>query len=435
MIKIISSNPNLSYILRKNPKSPTSGTQIKSIRQGYGIGWYSGENEYCMAFEDQIDGLSFPIDVEDSFEYLDTTRYNSPFVICHLLKAFCGSVFKEVMDKDALALQRVQLPFVYVNKPYHLVSFQKSLLERGINLEVQNIVHNTYSLNFVGEVTMSKMLNAVDLLCFILALSLHKSIYKDDSLATKYTSKMVELDLPYMLRYLFKINLFFSSNLFEKHKELLSTSNKWDLKLLMGTNWDQRFACIKSLLLPDTPILDYGFGEGKYSLRLARQYSVLGVDIDESLVNNLQQKAQSKQLPIKAYSSLESLLQENTDLSDYQIICSEVLEHMPYTNSIELLQKLLDLNSQKLIITMPNREFNHNYFFEDNLEQNSDTQIEAIQKRHEDHDWEPNQSELQAFLATSIQSAQNKYTMQVTSLGDSVDNCQPTFLIIFEKIN
>ena len=49
LLKIKSTNPNFSFIIYKNPKT---GMQIKSIRQGFGYGFFpnDSENKYIIFF-------------------------------------------------------------------------------------------------------------------------------------------------------------------------------------------------------------------------------------------------------------------------------------------------------------------------------------------------------------------------------------------------
>ena len=78
-LQIKSDNPNLSYILMKNPET---GMSLRNYRQGTFFGWFSDKNKtYNILFKDGDDVVSFKKTNDEEFDYNDTKRYNSPLFI------------------------------------------------------------------------------------------------------------------------------------------------------------------------------------------------------------------------------------------------------------------------------------------------------------------------------------------------------------------
>ena len=73
-IQIESDNPQLSFLLRKNP---ASGMIVKQLRQGLLFGYYSHNNptQFNCWFKDHDSQVSYDADKE--FEFNDVTRYSA----------------------------------------------------------------------------------------------------------------------------------------------------------------------------------------------------------------------------------------------------------------------------------------------------------------------------------------------------------------------
>lgn len=56
IVQLRSTNPQLSFIIRKNPQS---GMQLRPVRQGIAYGWYSDEATYNVYFKDADNEVSY----------------------------------------------------------------------------------------------------------------------------------------------------------------------------------------------------------------------------------------------------------------------------------------------------------------------------------------------------------------------------------------
>lgn len=101
IIQLRSTNPQLSFIIRKNPQS---GMQLRPVRQGIAYGWYSDEATYNVYFKDADNEVSYKKNDGESFEYLNVSRYNTPLFPLNAVNEFFSTPFKARDDRDAEGL-------------------------------------------------------------------------------------------------------------------------------------------------------------------------------------------------------------------------------------------------------------------------------------------------------------------------------------------
>src|SRR5579875_1307991 len=97
IVQLKSSNPAFSFIIRKNP---ATGMLIREIRKGFGYGWFSDEGTYNVYFKDADNDVSYKQDKDEQFEYLNTTRYNSPLAILNIVNEYFDHVLKKKSEQD-----------------------------------------------------------------------------------------------------------------------------------------------------------------------------------------------------------------------------------------------------------------------------------------------------------------------------------------------
>jgi hypothetical protein len=75
IIQVRSTNPQFSYMIKKNPNS---GMMLRSIRKGMAYGWYADEQTFNVYFKDADNEISYKQNEQENFEYLNVSRYNTP---------------------------------------------------------------------------------------------------------------------------------------------------------------------------------------------------------------------------------------------------------------------------------------------------------------------------------------------------------------------
>src|SRR5574343_1561511 len=104
VLTIGSTNPNLSHILLKNPatQKESNAPFKRKIRKGTGYGWFSAEDgsQFRVWFKDAAGESSYATGSKAQFEYLDITRYNSPFLIINVLDEFFRVSYTKESEYD-----------------------------------------------------------------------------------------------------------------------------------------------------------------------------------------------------------------------------------------------------------------------------------------------------------------------------------------------
>ena len=94
------------------------------------------------------------------------------------------------------------------------------------------------------------------------------------------------------------------------------------------------------------------------------------------------------------------------DEKGVDVLITEVLEHMPHANALEVVERLVKLEPDQIILTLPNHSFNKFY------------DLAEGEFRHDDHDWEPDYAMVKYLLDTIWPLDNYDYTVEF--LGDSL---------------
>jgi hypothetical protein len=110
---------------------------------------------------------------------------------------------------------------------------------------------------------------------------------------------------------------------------------------------------------------------------------------------------------------------------------TEVIEHIEGAEAAKLVEAVLRTNFSKVVITVPNRDFNINY------------NIGPDEMRHSDHKWEPNLEEFHTLMDLHLAIVKSdlllkrdssKIKLTVSGIGDSVNNVHSVLMATFERI-
>lgn len=418
IIQINSNNNDLGFIIKKNP---ASGMQLKSIRQGTAFGWYSNnDTSYNIYFKDADNAVSFG---DQEFEYLNTSKYNSPLFVLSAISEFFSSTVKEELDIDINSGEKSFLiNMVHIKHLHQIHHFKKYF--KNFKIEISNYVAKSYSVKITTNESFHKLFNYVNLMMLFLALTSDEYISLDENSFEKYLSSIDRLDAPFFIRYIFNRNLFKSKKTFEKYKKRLESTKLYDsIDMKFGDTATQRRDVIKKIIKFDKSIVDVGCGEGFYAIPFSQNIKSGGtyhaIDIDKNLTQLVEKKALRNDIAnINVYNHIDEFIKTySNELVD--VILTEVIEHMPLDESKKLMNRIVNnINFDNFIITVPNKDFNHFYM------------LDAGEFRHTDHDWEPSKSEFIDIINTEIP---NSFKIDFIDIGDTVNGVSTSIGCIISK--
>lgn len=421
IIQVKTTDPGFGYIIRKNP---ASGMQLRGIRKGTAFGWYSdNDNAYNVFFKDADNAVSFG---DQEFEYLNTSRYNSPMFVLNAISEFFSAPVKEQIEIDNDGTEKsFFVNMVDIRSILQIRHFEKYFPDFKIDIMLHTA--KTFSVTITTEKSFHLLFNYVNLLMMFIALTSDEYIQLDTGAVEKYLNSIERLDAPFFIRYLFSRNVFRSKGQFDKYKKRLENSNLYEsVKMEYGDTSIQRRNAIRPQLMFDKPILDVGCGEGFYAIPFSQNLkdgnTYHAVDIEKELTDKIVKKTKKHNISnMSVYNHIDEFLKTyNNETVD--VILTEVIEHMPIEESKKLIQKIIKaVNFDKFIITVPNQDFNKFYMIEDD------------EFRHDDHDWEPTENEFKTFIETEIPGVFDMFNIEFMNIGDTVNGISTSIGCIVTK--
>lgn len=416
LLSLRSTNPDFSYIISKNP---TSGLLVRENRQGHSSGWFSKNDpqQYNVWFKDAETDVSYKSHPDESFEYVNTSRFNSAMFVLNALGDFFASTFKKQHEKDLSGyMSKLKINLMFVANPKYLLIFQQYFTD--FTLTHREVAPKNYEIEISTVRPIRDLLNYANLLAVFNVLKNGADFFDvEEAAVTKYMNCLTALDAPYFVRYVFKVNLLRGNKLFSKFREILEKSSLYgSIKLTHGNTAIQReVAILNKLGALERQVLDVGCGEGNYVRKIASKLPeglpYLAVDIDPECREEVESLCKRKQLEnVQIFANLDDVwtVKEKTD-----VLLVEVIEHMPMPDAEALVKKVFSgkINIGKVLITTPNKAFNQFY----------DTQDEHT--RHDDHHFELTEPEFRDFLLRTVPDG---YTIEMFWIGDVVNGIPTT---------
>lgn len=258
-LKLKSSNKNLSWILEKNPET---GIVVKSNRQGYLFGFYplidgvKETNQYCIYFKDASDEVSYKKHDDESFEYLSSSKYtNARFIndsIEELMRSAREGVHTYQERKEEYDIPAIHtIMFNMIETQYKTIDIFQRYFE-NIKITSEEIVKNNFRITFetIEPIVLSQFLCIVNLFGIFAVLNSNDFIYLHEGMTEKYLRILNKIDVPYFIRYLFKVRLLREPKKFEKCKQGLEQTNLYsNLTLTYGDTHDARIDWIFSQIV------------------------------------------------------------------------------------------------------------------------------------------------------------------------------------------
>lgn len=401
VFKLSSTNPDFSLIISKNP---ASGMQIREIRKGLMFYWFHN-GDFCVRFVDNDNDTSYG---RDGFEYLDVTRYNSPRFILHAVKDLFDWKNRHEKDTDGHE-HSFHTGMVRARRSYADM-FTKYFPDFTITWTP--VVADNYSLKITTKKPLHHLLNFVNLFMIFTVMRNEEDFFIEEDMVEKYVNCMDVVNVPYFMRYVFKVNFLGNKMLFEKFKPLLQKNTMGEeIQMEYGSSQMMRRDAVKKFIDFKRQVVDVGCGDGFYmsfSQKLKDGNKYIGIDTDQTMLDMVQKQAQKKQFANTAFcSSFESFLASETAQNESDVLLVEVIEHMEKEEAAALMRRILaDSKTASLTITTPNADFNRFFLFEEG------------EMRHDDHKFEFTEQEFRRFVE---ETGTGDFETKFFNAGDTVN--------------
>ncbi len=413
-----SKNPDLSFIISKNPETKLFG---KQIRQGNAFGWFhENDSRFNIYFKDGDDEISFKTKADEQFEFLNSTKFNSTIFVLSCINEFLKTTFnsnkytdlsKEIKFDTGGFETEFFVNMMYISQERNITLFQKYFTDYTI--DYTHIVDKNYSISIKTNKSIHELLNFVGLFSILQAIYNEDAIWLEDDYVKKWVKSLNVVNSPFFFRFVFKKNFLRSERLFNDLKTELEKSTTEKITFFFGDTWDHRFSAVESRLSMKHSVLDLGTGEGRYATKLAPQlhnFEYHAVDTDEVVLKDAERRIKNKAITnCFFYNSIDNFLEYYEESSGkVDCIMSEVIEHMKPKDAENLLLKILNSNvANNIIITTPDVRFNQFYSM-------------STEFRHEDHIFEWDDLKLKQFIEKCLTKSKNKYSYNWFGIGDIV---------------
>lgn len=413
ILDIQTSNPDMSWIIKKNIHTQQQNNTpfVRSLRKGNAYGWYRDINNFRILFKEGNGESSFYKYLNN--DYLNQSAYNCAYVYCALIGEMLSSATKQIHEKDIQCSNTIELSSVLITLPTVAQFFIKYFNDK-VNIEMTPVAKKVFTIKFTGNVSLYYLTNLVQVFCLMQAIE-DKNVYVDltEGALNKYAQSLRNIEAPYFIVYLFLSRCVPDYTSFKKVKSLLEQPG-WQLNF--GNTQKQRFDQIKKYIQNGNVLQDIGCGELYYSRHLSGNYkNIYSWDMDSSI-----QERNARFIEKKSLNNIELkggfTVNEIANIKPgNDILITEMLEHMPKDQAAELLASLKDTSFRRMILTVPNGEFNQYYKLDG-------------QFRHDDHYWEPSYQETVDFIENIF--GKNNPHVEIKPIGDGINGVHVSTLIV-----
>ena len=429
IMQIKSGNKDLSFILQKNP---ASGMFMKSLKQGMLFAWFpkGSVQDYVIHFKDASDQITYKVHPDESFEYLNTSKYNDA--------RFINDAIQEVMHAaregkgDSLIYDipcNHMITINLVNTDYKTIDIFRRYFP-NIEMISTEVSKNNYKLVFTSQEKMrfQYFLQVINLFGIFAQLNSQTYSYLTEDLVKKYVRIANEIDAPYFIRYLIKMRMCRSLNVFNNVKAELEQSNLAKIEMQHGDTHQMRIDWMKTVLDDSLSIVDIGTGIDyrylkSYAPKLQEKglmYYAIEIDFDARERIKAGLKNRNLEDAVMLFESLDEFIVYNNEYltkEKLNVMCTEVLEHNEFSVAKKIMKTVCkNVNFDNFVITLPNKNFNQFYG------------IEGF--RHDDHKWEATGDDL-TNLARACDSLVD---CVLHNVGDKVDGIPVTYGMVITKM-
>lgn len=412
ILDIITENPDISWVIRKNPETQKENQSPfqRDLRKGEILSWYVNEKTFRTLFREKNSESSFYKDLNNN--YLNQSAYNCPYAYCSMINENFSSVLKEQTDKDIICSNEIVIQQILITNQNVVKLFQKHF--ENIEIQEIKIEHKVSKLIISGNVSLNYLIKIVHVLCLILSIE-DKNLYIEvnESLAKKYAQYLLDIEAPYFIVYLFNSRLINDFHVFKSIKDIFK-EKQWEL--FYGNTQKQRYDQIKKFMSGGKLLNDIGCGELYYSRYFKDVYSqIFAWDAEKSI-----QERNSRYIAKKGISNIvlkdEFKVTEMSSDDETDLLITEMLEHVPKEQAIKFLEEIKEKTFRKLVITLPNKDFNQFYKLGEEF-------------RHLDHCWEPTYEESVDMMSKIF----NNSVREIKKIGDRINDISVSTLFVIEK--
>lgn len=417
ILDVTSKNPDLSWVIFKNPETQQKNNAPfqRSLRKGNVYGWYKDNESFRILFKDSEHESSFYKNLKNN--HLDQSPYHCAYVYTSMMAEMLSAPIKQQHEKDTVNFNEIKISTILISSIHMANAFMNYFSEK-VKIELTPISKKVYSVIFSGNVTLHYLSNLVQVFCLIQALE-DRNIYIDmtEGVLNKYAQALKTINAPYFIVYLFISRCVPDMNAFKIIQPILQQDG-W--KLHFGNTQKQRYLEIKKHIDKGNVLHDLGCGELYYSRNLNEFYdTIYAWDTDSHIQERNARFIKKKNLTNIVLKEAVTNTSELNFEGKTDILITEMLEHMPKEQAGELVIKLSQLPFRKLIMTVPNKDFNQFYKLETEF-------------RHDDHHWEPTYQETIEWFK---QLLPNDERFKIIPIGDAVNNIHVSTLIVLENKN
>ena len=414
-VKLSSTNPKLGFIIFKNP---SSGMQLRSIRKGTAHGYYTFSNgkidpqEYNVYFRDSDSEVSYKKSRDEQFEYINVLRYNSSLCVVNCISEFFKSTISK-QHQDDISSNEIFNNFTVLTTKFKLEkSISQALMNCGFTVNIQHEVSNSYKIQVSTNRPIRELLMFSEVFFMLNAISNNELVDINKDIVNKLVNQVVELDLPYYVRYFLSSNVI-SPSIFKTVKNKLEESKNNTMSLQSGNTHNQRKSFLDVVVPMDSSIVDIGCGAGFYAIPYSQKIKskdkhYIAIDNDENELRKLENKIKSKNIDnIIVYNSVDSFFNSYRCFPPpLNVLITEMLEHLDIEEASKLLCSVFSIDFDTIVITVPNGSFNKHY--------------PMSGFRHPDHKWEPTKDEFLDFISL-IYTSNKQVSYMYYQVGDRVD--------------
>lgn len=414
-LQIGSTNPQLSFILKKNP---SSGMLVRTLREGHLFGYYSNDNKiFNCFFRDSDTEISYKKFKDEDFEYVNPSRYNAPEFVLDSVTAFLEHIIKKENEFDIEGYDNFLMINMINIKRKYLDIFKRYF--KDISFEEEEICANNFRLKFSTQGTLKFLISFVQLFSFY---NVMRNRYLAEDEISKYMKQLAKTKAPYFIKYIFKVNALRNRKNFYKFKKSLE-ENSFDnetIEFKYGYAHEQRIDAVEGLLDFKRSIIDFGCGNGDFVKRFNHRLAKMGktyyaIDKDEDMLRIVKKRMKDAENVVFG-TSFPSLNgddgDDRNDVEDVDVIMSEVIEHMKKEDATTIIKEILNRqNVKSLIITTPNKDFNQFFDFDED------------EMRCEDHQFEMGKEEFTKWVREIVDVNKD---IQLLEIGDMVNSIPTT---------
>lgn len=383
---IESNNPKFSFIMGKNPYTQSESNQPFVKKTDNVTAYFAYENDNKATIYSKVNNLD---------GYTDIDKFVSARAYLRAINLHLSHIFKG----DELDTEQCNIQAALYN--HNNIPLSKYFPDSNIKEDIENHISKLI-------ITSNDIKSTIGIFSVLTILSIvnDQDIDLNESQYLKYIEIALDNNINYTgLRRI--VNTIREDKVYNKVNQLCK---KYNYNIERGNALESRikFFMKNAKQSNSENLIDLGCGQGTYFKYAGRKYTnINAVELDESEFKKALDKATKYDVDVKVHN-VDALdyIQSLPDLSNTDVLLTEVIEHIDYNKSVEILKSILEKNPENVFVTVPNKSFNKYYMLADN------------ETRHDDHLWEPVYDDIKQLVDDLSEFSDYKFTIH--TVGDSI---------------